>query len=152
VYTLLGGKYRDAVRAYWTSDAKDILDPASCREYASMVKDSPMGITAIKPSFYSLKALPKPWHAEPDRLQGLPATRLSRQILSQITRGYENLREAFGEEIDIAVHCHWEYDWLDALKLARAVAPIDPMWLEDPMPPAYSESWVKLTAESPVPS
>ena len=36
-------------------------------------------------------------------------------------------------------------------KLARAVAPINPMWLEDPMPPFYSESWSKLTEESPVP-
>ena len=35
--------------------------------------------------------------------------------------------------------------WSDALRLARAVAPIDPMWLEDPMPPAWSESWAKLT-------
>ena len=56
-----------------------------------------------------------------------------------------------GQDIDIAVHCHWEYDWIDALRLARAVAPIEPMWLEDPMPPAYSESWIKLTQESPVP-
>ncbi len=151
VYMLLGGRYRDGVRAYWTSDAKDILDPASCREYASMIKSSSLGITAIKPSFYSLKALPKPWKASPDRLQGLPTTHLTRQVLSQITRGYENLRAAFGEDFDIAVHCHWEYDLIDALRLARAVAPIDPMWLEDPMPPAYSESWVKLTQESPVP-
>ena len=151
VYTLLGGKYRDSVRAYWTSQPKDILDTASCRAYASMIKDSHLGITAVKPAFYSLAELPQPWHASPDRLQGLPTTHLTRKVLSQITRGYENIREALGEDIDIAVHCHWEYDWNDALRLARVVAPIDPMWLEDPMPPAYSESWTKLTQESPVP-
>jgi len=37
------------------------------------------------------------------------------------------------------------------LELARAVEPVKPMWLEDPMPPDYSESWTKLTAASPVP-
>jgi L-alanine-DL-glutamate epimerase-like enolase superfamily enzyme len=31
------------------------------------------------------------------------------------------------------------------------VAPIEPLWLEDPMPPRYSASWTKLTLESPVP-
>jgi len=151
VHTLLGGKYRDSVRAYWTSQPTDILDPASCRAYASEIKTSPLGISAVKPAFYSIPALPKPWHATPERLHGLPTTHLSNQALSQITRGYENLREALGEDIDIAVHCHWEYDWIDALNLARAVAPIKPTWLEDPMPPAYSESWTKLTQESPVP-
>lgn len=151
VYTLLGGKYRDSVRAYWTSQPTDILDPASCRTYASEIKSSPLGITAVKPAFYSIPALPEPWHATPERLYGLPTTHLSNQALSQITHGYENLREALGQDIDIAVHCHWEYDWIDALNLARAVAPIKPMWLEDPMPPAYSESWSKLTRESPVP-
>jgi L-alanine-DL-glutamate epimerase-like enolase superfamily enzyme len=52
VYTLLGGRYREGVPAYWTSEAKDILDAGSCREYASMIKNSPLGITAVKPSFY----------------------------------------------------------------------------------------------------
>ncbi|HVA00998.1 MAG TPA: mandelate racemase/muconate lactonizing enzyme family protein [Terriglobia bacterium] len=151
VYTLLGGKYRDGVRAYWTGQPEDILSPASCREFASMVKNSPLGITAVKPAFYSIPALPTPWHPSSDHLYGIPTTHLTRQALSQITRGYENLRAALGEEIDIAVHCHWEYDLIDALELARAVAPIKPMWLEDPMPPAYSESWSKLTQESPVP-
>jgi len=151
VYTMLGGKYRDSVPAYWTSQPKDNLSKDSCREYASMLKDSGLGITAVKPAFYSLKEMPQPWHPDPSRLQGQPATHLTRKILSQITQGYENIREALGDEIDIAVHCHWEYDWIDALRLARAVAPIDPMWLEDPMPPSYSESWTKLTAESPVP-
>ncbi|MGH7866322.1 MAG: enolase C-terminal domain-like protein, partial [Candidatus Dormibacteraceae bacterium] len=71
--------------------------------------------------------------------------------LSRIARGFANLRDALGDDIDIAVHCHWEFDWIDALELARAVALIKPMWLEDPMPPDYSESWSKLTQESPVP-
>ena len=50
VYTLLGGRYRDRVRAYWTSQPTDNLDKASCREYASMIKGSGLGITAVKPS------------------------------------------------------------------------------------------------------
>ena len=40
VYTLLGGRYRDSVPAYWTSQPTDNLSKDSCREYASMIKDS----------------------------------------------------------------------------------------------------------------
>lgn len=151
VYTLLGGKFREGVRAYWTSQPTQIMDMASCRSYAAEIKGSGLGITAVKPAFYSIPGFPEPWKVSPDRRFGLPPTRLSRKMLSQITKGYENIREALGDDIDIAVHCHWEYDWNDALNLARAVAAADPMWLEDPMPPAYSPSWTKLTQESPVP-
>jgi len=31
------------------------------------------------------------------------------------------------------------------------VAPAKPWWIEDPMPPEFSDSWVRLTAASPVP-
>ncbi|HVA01618.1 MAG TPA: mandelate racemase/muconate lactonizing enzyme family protein [Terriglobia bacterium] len=149
VYTLLGGKYRDGVRAYWTKSPKDILNPASCREFASEVKNSRMGITAVKTDADSLPRLQDPHYREPGHEPY--GTQLTRKDLSQIRQGFENVREAVGEEVDIAVHCHWEYDWIDALELARAVAPIKPMWLEDPMPPAYSPAWSKLTQESPVP-
>src|ERR1035437_8873318 len=41
--------------------------------------------------------------------------------------------------------------WKDSLALARAVANSKPWWLEDPMPPDFSDTWVRLTGESPVP-
>ena len=149
VVKLLGGQYRDGVQAYWTSDPKDRLDPASIREYADMLKSHPFGIRAIKvdaddyPRRYDPQAL-EPGH---DFVTG----HLTGKDLSRIGKGFEMLREAVGDEFGIAVHCHWEFDWMDALQLARTVAPVNPMWLEDPMPPFYSESWTKLTAESPVP-
>jgi L-alanine-DL-glutamate epimerase-like enolase superfamily enzyme len=149
VYTLLGGKYRNAVRAYWTHSPKDILNPASCRDFAEEVKKSPMGITAVKTDADSIPRLYDPHNREPGHEPH--GTHLTGRDLRRIRKGFENLREAVGEDLDIAVHTHWEYDWIDALELARAVAPIKPMWLEDPMPPSYSDSWKKLTQESPVP-
>src|SRR5262249_1539949 len=76
---------------------------------------------------------------------------LTLRDLSRLRKGFTQLREAVGEGIDIAVHCHWEFDWMDALQLARAVAPMNPICLKNPIPPFYSESWSKLTAESPIP-
>ena len=149
VCKLLGGQYRDGVRAYWTTYPKDMLDPASCREFAAMLKSHPFGITAIKSDADNYPRKYDPEGREPghDPVTG----HLTSKDLSRIEKGFGQLREAVGEDIDIAVHCHWEFDWIDALQLARTVAPIKPMWLEDPMPPFYSESWTKLTSESPVP-
>lgn len=149
VVKLLGGQYRDAVRAYWTIDPKDMLDPASCRDYASYIKNHPLGITAVKaaPDNFPMKYDPQfkePGH-EPN------SRHLTNKDIDRAAQGFHNLREALGNDIDIIVHCHWEFDLIDALELARAVQPIRPMWLEDPMPPDYSDSWVKLTQASPVP-
>jgi L-alanine-DL-glutamate epimerase-like enolase superfamily enzyme len=145
----LGGQYRDGVRAYWTLDPKDILSPASCREFASYLQNHRLGITAVKTNADNIPAKYDPLFKEPGHEPN--SRHLTRHDLDRIAQGFQNLREAVGGDIDIAVHCHWEYDLIDALELARAVRSIRPMWLEDPMPPDYSESWVKLTQESPVP-
>jgi L-alanine-DL-glutamate epimerase-like enolase superfamily enzyme len=126
-----------------------MLDPASCREFAAALKSHPYGITAVKSDADSFPAKYDPQFREPSH--EAYSSHLTPKDLARIARGFANLREALGEDVDIAVHCHWEFDWIDALELARAVEPIKPMWLEDPMPPDYSESWSKLTAESPVP-
>src|SRR5271156_4607399 len=48
VCKLLGGQYRAGVRVYLTSSPENFLDPASCREWASVVKEHPFGFTAVK--------------------------------------------------------------------------------------------------------
>jgi len=149
VCKLLGGQYREGVRAYWTTSPRDMLDPASCRDFAATLKSHPFRIAAIKSDADSFPAKYDPQFLEPGHEPY--GSHLTGRDVARIARGFANLREAVGEDVDIAVHCHWEFDWIDALELARAVAPIRPMWLEDPMPPDYSESWSKLTAESPVP-
>jgi L-alanine-DL-glutamate epimerase-like enolase superfamily enzyme len=149
VVKLLGGQYRDGVRAYWTLDPKNILDPASCREFASYVKNHRLGITAVKTNADNFALKYDPQFKEPGHEPN--SRHLTNKDLDRIAQGFQNEREAVGADIDIAAHCHWEYDLIDALELARAVQPIRPMWLEDPMPPDYSESWAKLTAASPVP-
>jgi L-alanine-DL-glutamate epimerase-like enolase superfamily enzyme len=76
---------------------------------------------------------------------------LSTADLKENERYFTAIREAVGDDVEFSVHCHWEFDMPDALGLARAVAPARPWWLEDPMPPDWSEAWVRLTNASPVP-
>jgi len=137
---LSGGAFTDKVRAYWTGSPRNYLDPASCREWADYMKNSVQKWTAAKVDHRSRRPGGSPLNR-----------RLSNEDLDQIVQGFTNIREAVGPYFEIAVHCHWEFDFFDALRLARGVERIRPWWLEDPMPPNYVDTWVKLTAASPVP-
>jgi L-alanine-DL-glutamate epimerase-like enolase superfamily enzyme len=141
---LLGGKFREKVRVYDHAHPQNILDRASCEEWAQQVKEAPAGITCHKFGFP---------HTSPDTDAGRDfANRvLTVRELRQIEEGFANCREALGWDHDIMVHCHWEYDVRTAIQIAEAVAPIKPVWLEDPMLVNYSESWKRLTASSSVP-
>jgi L-alanine-DL-glutamate epimerase-like enolase superfamily enzyme len=133
-----GGSHVSEVRAYASSRPRNMLDKDSCAEFAELMKSQ--GWTACKSDIL-----------RDQRWNQLDNRRLSNREVDQNAEGYANMREALGEHFDIAVHCHWELDFDSALRLARAVAPIRPIWMEDPLPIAYNEQWVRLTEQSPVP-
>lgn len=151
VCKLLGGQYRTGVRVYLTSSPENSLDPASCREWAALIKEHPFGFTAVKTDFVR-RGYPKEDRYDTTFHDPRGYNRqLTNQDLDLNARAFANVREALGPDFGIAVHTHWELDWDDALELARAVAPMRPMWIEDPLAPDFCDSWVKLTEESPVP-
>ena len=142
--TLLGGRFRQRVRVYDHAAPRNMLDKASCREWAERVKANPAGFTAHKFGFP---------HTSPstDKARD-PANRvLTTKELIQIRQGFENCREAIGWDHDILVHCHWEYDMRTAVQIAEAVEPIKPLWLEDPLAVEYSEMWTQLCQSVRVP-
>lgn len=139
VHKLLGGgSHVKEVRAYASARPRNMLDMDSCIEFAELMKGQ--GWTACKSDI-----------DRDQRWNQLNTRRLSNTGVDNIAKGFSNMREALGSEFDIAVHCHWEFDFDSALRLSRAVAPMRPSWLEDPLPIAYNEQWVKLTEQSPVP-
>jgi L-alanine-DL-glutamate epimerase-like enolase superfamily enzyme len=151
---LLGGQFRDHVRVYDHSRPRDMFDKASCREWAAKVKAHPSGFTAHKIDFPRTDTIWEPDAARPqDADNGRdPANRqLTTKELIRIGQAFENMREAIGWDHDLMVHCHWEYDLRTSIQLAEAVAPARPLWLEDPLPVDYSDSWKRLVERSPVP-
>lgn len=151
--TLLGGKFRDKVRVYDHASPRDMLDKASCREWADKVRSDPSGFTAHKIGARQtdLASLRKP---DPGAYARGPSDNnrvLTTKELIEIGRGFENCREAIGWDHDIMVHCHWEYDLRTSIQLAEAVEPIKPLWLEDPLGVDYTDSWKRLVAVSRVP-
>lgn len=67
-----------------------------------------------------------------------------------VGKGYENIREALGWDHDLIVHCHNEWDLPTALGLSEAMETVKPLWIEDPLPVWYSESWKTLKQASRV--
>jgi len=141
VSTLLGGPFRDAIPMYSHGINLDMLDKSSCRDWAQRIKAMPEGFTTFKNGI--------------DPLLGVPAARfaptLTTQQLRNVARGFANCREAVGDDIDIAVHCHNELDTPSAIAVAKAVEPMNPLFIEDALNPPYSEAWMALRRSTRVP-
>ena len=141
VCVLLGGPFMDSIRMYSHGLDLDMLDPGSCRAWAQRVKEMPEGFDAFKNSI--------------DPVIGVPPARYTATLdhaqLRKISRAYSNVREAVGDEIEIAVHCHNEFDTPSAIAVAKAVEPMDPLFLEDPLNVPYSEGWLALKRASRIP-
>src|SRR5580693_1150776 len=141
VSTLLGGPFRDAIPMYSHGVNLNMLDKSSCRDWAQRIKEMPEGFTTFKNGI--------------DPLLGVPAARfaptLTTQQLRNVARGFANCREAVGDDIDVAVHCHNELDTPSAIAVAKAVEPMSPLFIEDALNPPFSEAWMALRRSTRVP-
>lgn len=116
IYQLLGGPYRDRVWVYF-----DVVtgDPADMAEEAKAMAGG-HGFTAFKLFPYS---------PEDDRLPWQQAIRL-------VTERVEAVREAVGESAEIGVDFHAKLEEpAKAAELARAIEPLRPMFIEEPIRP-----------------
>jgi galactonate dehydratase len=141
VCTLLGGPFRDAIPMYSHGIGLNMLDKASCRDWAQRIKQQPEGFTAFKNGI--------------DGVAGVRSARfadhLTSEQLRRIARAYSNVREAVGDEIDIAVHCHNEFDTPSAIAVAKAVEPMNPLFYEDALNVPFSEGWMALKRSTRIP-
>lgn len=149
---LLGGRFRDRVRVYDHSGPRDMFDKASCREWADKVRAHPSGFTAHKISIPRTDSIWTPNSRRvPDNGKDPGNRFLTTKEVVRVAEGFNNIREAIGWEHDIMAHAHWEYDLPSSLRLADALADMKPLWLEDPLPVDYTNSWHELVMKSPVP-
>ena len=141
VVSLLGGPFRDAITMYSHGIDLDMLDTGSCRAWAQRIRQAKEGFTAFKISIDPvLRIAPAKY-----------TPTLSPAQVRTVARGYTNVREAVGDEIDIAVHCHNEFDTPSSIAIAKGVEPMSPLFLEDPLNVPFSEGWVALKRSTRVP-
>ncbi len=145
IYRLLGGPIRKNIPVYSHGGPADMLDKAQCRAWADQVKSAPEKFTAFKFGFGA------PGGGGGRRASGPFNATLDGVELRKTAKGYANLREALGDEIDIAMHCTGQFDLPSATGLCKAIEPVDPMWIEDPLTVRYSDAWLQLKRSTRVP-
>jgi L-alanine-DL-glutamate epimerase-like enolase superfamily enzyme len=150
VCNLLGGRFRDRVRFYRTmQNPTNVNDPASWKELVQRARAEPFGWTAFKFQGDGVPVAADPQFEEPghDRY-----TRgLTNKDIRRIVKGMEIVREELGPDLDFGIECHWRYDTRDVIQLARALEPVKPMWLEDPVPPENPKAMARVTQSVNVP-
>ena len=147
---LLGGRFRDRVRFYRTMPAVERPeDPQAWREQVQAAKAEKFGWTAFKFQGDGIPPKADPTYKEPghDRY-----TRgLTLKDLRRIGKAMEIVREELGPDVDFGVEAHWKYDVRDAIQMAKAIEPVRPMWLEDPVPPGNFEAMARVTHAVDIP-
>lgn len=134
VNVLLGGRFRETIPMYSHGIGLNMQDKNSCREWAARIRALPEGFTVYKNDISSALGIQA----------GVFANTLTSRQLRQVATAYDNCREAVGDDIDIAVHCHGELDAPSAIGAVKAVESMNPLWIEDPLNTVFSEGWMDL--------
>jgi len=129
VYELLGGATRDRIRMYGHVHGETWGDYAE-----SGRTNLERGFTAVKIS---------PFRAV--RFVETPA------FVEQVVELFASLREAAGQAMDIGVDCHGRLSPAMAIRLAEALAPYAPMFLEEPCLPENVDAMVTVARSTSIP-
>ena len=138
VYKLLGGKVRDKVRVY-NGGVRFPLEGNSPQHYAdnmAKMKESKEGFSIIKQgiAFHSSMAekVPDYFYGEPvTGIRPLYGGPLTERGLKHTIACVEAMKDVLGDEVSLALDCGPGFTVPDAIKLARALEPLNLMWLED---------------------
>jgi gluconate/galactonate dehydratase len=126
-------------RAYGEAETDEIFTPEM---YAHRAREAVgMGFTALK---FDLD-VPNPYTR--DTHSGTLAHAEIKFMVALV----EAVREAVGDEVDIAFDLHWRYNVSDAQRLAYELEPYGLMWLEDPVPPENIEAMRRVTQSTKTP-
>ena len=138
VYKLLGGKVRDRVRVYngGVRFAMDGWSPEAHAKNMAQMKASPEGFSIIKQGIGFHSAMPRevPGFAYDDVRTGTPFTNrapLTERGLKHVIACVEAMKAVLGDEVGLALDCGPGWMVTDAIRLAKAVEPLNIMWLED---------------------
>lgn len=142
VHELLGGRVHEALRSYTylypkPDDTADVYtDPDTAAARAA--EEVERGFTAVKfdpCGPYTAMGGHQPRRADVE---------LTRSIVAAV-------RDAVGDRADILVGTHGQFTAGGALRIASAIAPYDPLWFEEPVPPDDIAAMAQVARSSHVP-
>lgn len=141
VYNLLGGKYRDRIRVYLDRSGPDNPDDLNAWKE--------LACNAVERGFDTFKFDID--FCAPDHTSDIWSRTISRRQMNKIVERLTAVREAAGWDVDIALDGHMYYNVPDSIQLAQELAPLKPMWFEDPTPNTNPDALAAVREKSTIP-
>lgn len=142
VYALLGGKMNDRIRSYtylYPLPHHDLMEFWSRADQAAEVAAHlvEMGFTAVKfdpAGPYTMRGGHQPAMAD----------------IEQSVAFCKAIRDAVGDKADLLFGTHGQFTTGGAIRLGAAIAPYQPLWFEEPIPPDNLDEFAKVQAHVPM--
>lgn len=128
VWQLLGGRVTDRVKAYANGWYTTERTPEAYHAAARAV--TARGYRALKIDPF-----------------GTGHFELSHQETVQAVSLIESVRDAIGPDCELMLEMHGRFSPATAVRLAKALAPYDPAWLEEPVPPENLAALAKVAGK-----
>ena len=142
IYNLLGGKVHEKLRTYTylypkPKDKEDVYKDANLAA-ARAVEYQELGFTAVKFDPISEYRVNDP-------------RELTLEELDHAENFVRAVRTAVGKNCDILIGTHGQMTAASAVRLAKRIEKFDPMWLEEPTPPANIKALASVTKKTSIP-
>ena len=148
VHKLMGGRCRERIRTYtYVYPASGDVYPA---DQAGSVYTEPelaaeRALQYVERGFTAVKFDPAgPYTAYDGRQPDLPALARSEAFCRAI-------REAVGTRADLLFGTHGQFSTAGAKRMAARIAPYEPFWFEEPVPPEMPEQMAEVARATSVP-
>jgi L-alanine-DL-glutamate epimerase-like enolase superfamily enzyme len=136
VYRLLGGPCRDSIPIYNT--CYDHLD--------FLTQPVELARSLLAAGIPAMKIWPFDPIARQTRGQSISPAQIQQGLA-----GLEAIRAELGSAIDVALEFHGYWSLPCAIRIAQAVEPLDPMWLEEMLPQDNLSAYRELAASTRLP-
>ena len=142
LYNLLGGRVREALRAYTYIYPEPGADDSV---YADAELAAERASHYLSQGFTALKFDPLMSYSAFDPRQ------LSARTVARAKRYVGRVREAVGDSADLLIGTHGQMTPSSAIRFARALEQFDPLWLEEPVPPEMPEQMALVARATSIP-
>lgn len=138
VYRLIGGKANPRVRLYNT-----------CFPYKYDFNSEPEKIMQELIDTRGIRAI-KIWPFDGAAKRNLNQF-ITNSDIDEALRPVKKLRDRFGSDIEILIEFHAQWNVTSAIRIAHALEPYRPMWLEDMLMPGNFHQYREIAAATPLP-
>src|SRR5262245_12108960 len=164
-WQFLGGKVRDEVRIYVDCHAGDnteswdtMLEEREPAWLKAALQGRPQHEERYEPEMYHNRAKQMvaagfdAMKFDIDSIVVLTGEELNRPLttaeMDKMVACVAAARKGAGDTVDLTVDCHWRFAPTEAIRIARALAPLNLLWFEDPCPPENYRDVAEIRARS----